>query len=109
MDQERRGICLLIENDQFQPNLQLSGRKGSEIDLKAANDTFTSLGFEVAKVILLKIWLKNIFANPLPILTFFDTYKLNFRPNSKLMYIRVNSKLRKTSRGSVQPMYYGMV
>ena len=47
MDQERRGICLIFENDQFQPSLQLSSRRGSELDLKAANDTFTALGFEV--------------------------------------------------------------
>jgi hypothetical protein len=33
---------------QFAPNLQLSRRKGSEVDLKAANDCFTNLGFEVA-------------------------------------------------------------
>jgi hypothetical protein len=46
-DHEKRGICLIIENDQFQPSLQLSGRRGSEVDLKAANDTFTNLGFEV--------------------------------------------------------------
>jgi hypothetical protein len=46
-DHERRGICLIIENDEFQPNLQLSGRRGSEVDLKAANDCFTNLGFEV--------------------------------------------------------------
>ena len=52
-DHERRGICLIIENDAFQPNLQLSGRRGSEVDLKAANDCFTTLGFEVRKEIFL--------------------------------------------------------
>ena len=44
---KHRGICLILENDEFKPSLQLSDRKGSEVDLKSANATFSKLGFEV--------------------------------------------------------------
>lgn len=47
MDNKKRGICLIIEHDTFSPNLQLSNRKGSEVDLHATNEVFTQLGFEV--------------------------------------------------------------
>ena len=42
-----KGICLIISNEKFHPSLQLNTRKGSDVDLKAATDMFTSLGFEV--------------------------------------------------------------
>lgn len=46
-ENESRGVCLILEHDSFAPNLQLSGRAGSEADLKAAVKCFTKLGFEV--------------------------------------------------------------
>ena len=48
-----RGICLILEHDEFKPSLQLSERKGSEVDLKAANATFSKLGFEVMELEIL--------------------------------------------------------
>jgi len=44
---EHRGICLILEHDVFAPNLQLSERAGSNVDLRVANKCFTDLGFEV--------------------------------------------------------------
>merc|ERR1719270_930547 len=40
---DHRGICLILEHDIFAPNLQLSERAGSGVDLRAANKCFTEL------------------------------------------------------------------
>ena len=44
---ESKKVCLIISNEKFHSSLQLNTRKGSEVDLKAATNLFTSLGFEV--------------------------------------------------------------
>lgn len=42
-----RGVCLIVSNDRFAPELGLSMRRGNEADLRAAMCLFQSLGFEV--------------------------------------------------------------
>ncbi len=41
------GMCLILEHNEFKPSLYLSERRGSEVDLKAASETFSRMGFEV--------------------------------------------------------------
>ena len=43
----RRGVCVIIENDMFHTNLGLSKRKGSSVDRQLMVETFTRLQFEV--------------------------------------------------------------
>merc|ERR1712198_142413 len=43
----RRGVCLVIENDMFHTSLGLSKRKGSLVDRQLMVQTFTRLHFEV--------------------------------------------------------------
>ena len=47
MGRHSKGVCMIISNEKFHPSLQLNTRKGSEVDLKAASDMFTDLGYEV--------------------------------------------------------------
>ena len=42
-----RGVCLIVEYDQFRSDMGLSSRKGSEVDLKACNELFGKMGFDV--------------------------------------------------------------
>ncbi|TRY74484.1 hypothetical protein TCAL_01321, partial [Tigriopus californicus] len=44
---EERGLCLILEHDEFRPQLNMSNRKGSEMDLKALTSLFNRMGFNV--------------------------------------------------------------
>ena len=44
---EERGVCLILENDEFHPSLDVSRKGGSEVDKKLIENSFKSLGFEV--------------------------------------------------------------
>ncbi len=46
-DNTKRGICLIFEHDTFRPDMNLSARKGSEVDLKSAISLFNAMGFDV--------------------------------------------------------------
>ncbi len=40
-------MCVVLEHCEFKPSLHLSDRRGSDLDLKAVNECFSELGFEV--------------------------------------------------------------
>ena len=48
--QTQRGVCLILENDEFHPSLQISNRGGSGVDSSLMVQTFNTLGFEVRKI-----------------------------------------------------------
>ena len=43
----KRGVCLVLENDEFHPSLGISNRGGSGVDSTAMVQAFKTLGFEV--------------------------------------------------------------
>jgi len=43
----QRGVCLILENDEFHPSLQISNRGGSGVDSSLMVQTFNTLGFKV--------------------------------------------------------------
>ena len=46
----QRGVCLILENDEFHPSLQISNRGGSGVDSSLMVQTFNTLGFKVRKI-----------------------------------------------------------
>lgn len=47
MDASPRGICLIINNVDFEPACELKDRKGSDIDCDKMENRFKALNFEV--------------------------------------------------------------
>ena len=43
----QRGVCLILENDEFHPSLEISNRGGSGVDSRLMVQCFQGLGFEV--------------------------------------------------------------
>ena len=44
----KRGVCLILENDEFHPSLEISNRGGSGVDSGLMIKCFTTLGFDVS-------------------------------------------------------------
>ena len=44
----KRGVCLILENDEFHPSLEISNRGGSGVDSGLMVQCFTTLGFDVS-------------------------------------------------------------
>ena len=44
----KRGVCLILENDEFHPSLEISNRGGSGVDSGLMIKCFKTLGFDVS-------------------------------------------------------------
>ena len=44
----KRGVCLILENDEFHPSLEISNRVGSGVDSHLMIKCFTTSGFDVS-------------------------------------------------------------
>ena len=44
----QRGVCLILENDEFHQSLEISNRGGSGVDSSKMIDCFKILGFEAS-------------------------------------------------------------